>query len=180
MNDRERLCHKFFYVLVTIRRREDWLVNGEAKGAVYGKVHVLVFRHHFITALYGQGYDGNVQFLGEKETSTLEHSHLSVPAARAFGEHHYRHSIAEDLAGIVVCLLHFLRAALIYGDVSCSTARGTYERNAEQLIFHHPFEIAVQVAIYEENVKGTLMVAHEDILLVGTQMLPSLYMNTEK
>ena len=62
--------------------------------------------------------------------------------------------------------------------VSC-LAGHTDKGHLAQATLHHPLEVAVEIAIDQENVECTLMVAHKDIRLALFEMLASLHMHRQ-
>jgi hypothetical protein len=60
--------------------------------------------------------------------------------------------------------------------VATSTTTGTKEWNLEQLIFHQPFEILVEVAINKEYVESSLMIAHEHIAFIIINVLSTFHL----
>ena len=57
------------------------------------------------------------------------------------------------------------------GAFACIADKG----NPAQLVLHHPFEIAVQESIDEENVESSLVVGHKHIALSGLEVFTSFH-----
>ena len=80
-----------------------------------------------------------------------------------------------------MCLLHLLRTAfLIDKDEAGALAGLADEGHLPQLSLHHPFEMAVQETIDEEDVEGPLMVGDDDVALLGIHVLATLDVNGEE
>mgnify|MGYP003550739008 FL=1 len=154
-------------------------MDGEAKGMIDSEVHIMIARHNVITAIDGNRDDRDAELLRQEESSALERSHLSRLSACPFGKHYYRHTVLKGVVSVVVSFLDLLRSALIHGNMLCCATSGTYEWDAEEFVFHHPFEVAVEVTIDEEDIERALMIAHEDILLIGTKVLPAFHFDGE-
>ncbi len=78
----------------TVDCEADCAPAGDAGGA----------RHHVERAVDGDGDNWEMEFHGELVGSFMECAHFACECARAFGEHHHRHSVAE-------CALGFLHGA---------------------------------------------------------------------
>ena len=61
------------------------------------------------------------------------------------------------------------------GGLACLSNK----RNAAERFLHHPFEVTSQKAIYQEDVKRTLMVGYKDVRLVGFDQLVVVDLNRE-
>ena len=72
---------------------------------------------------------------------------------------------------MVVHLLQLLRTALLIDeDISGALAGLAHERHLTQLLLHHPFELAAEEAVDQEDVEDALMVGNDDIALVGVKV----------
>ena len=100
---------------------------------------------------------------------------MACERARPLGEDDQRDAPTKDVACLVVALLDAACPPLIDEDMVTLLAGPSHEGHLAQLVFHHPAEVATEMAVDEEDVESALMVAHEDIRLPGLQMLSSLH-----
>jgi hypothetical protein len=83
--------------------------------------------------------------------------------------------VLQKFACCVVSLLDLSRRTLVNWYEFASTTTGTKEWNLEQLVFHHPLEVLVEVAIYKEYIEGSLMIAYKYIALIIIYVLATFY-----
>ena len=98
----------------------------------------------------------------------------------ALGEYSETGTALQCLSSLVVGGLHLFGTTLINENLVGLGTSKAYKRNLTQLVFHHPFEMAMQMTINQEDIESTLMVGHEDIRLFLVQMLTPLYTYRDK
>lgn len=87
-----------------------------------------------------------------------------------------RHALLEYLASVVVGLSYLACSATVDEYMMCVLAGHTEEGHPSKRFLHHPLEVAVQETVDEEDVEGPLMVADEDVALLGVEVLASFHM----
>ena len=132
-------------------------------------------RHDVERTVDGQRHHGQLQLVGQQESAATEGSHVACERARALWEDDERDTPTKDVACLVVALLDAACPPLVDEDMVTLLAGPSHEGHLAQLVFHHPAEVATEMAVDEEDVESALMVAHEDIRLPGLQMLSPLH-----
>ena len=154
----------------------DWLVDGEGKRITGYEIQIFRAWLHIETAIYCHWNDWQLKFVGKEKSASLETCHVSGECTCSFWEENHRHSVLQKFACCVVSLLNLSWRALVNRNVATSTTTSTKEWNLEQLVFHKPLEILVQITIYEENIKSALMVAYEYIAFIIIYVLSTFHL----
>ena len=125
----------------------------------------------------GQRHDRQLQFVGQGEGAFLEMGHVTCEGTCAFGEHRHAVALLQYLAGILVGLANLAGTPFVNHNLVRLLTGIAHEGNLPQLLFHHPFEVTPQMSVYQEDVKGTLMVGHEDVTLSFLQVLTPFHLD---
>ena len=138
VDDVEDLLHDDFGLLALTLFGCNGFVDGQCDGAPMDGF--VVAAEHIEGTVDGHGHDGDADFIGEHEGTTLEGSHLTSTGTGAFREDDHGHTTLQSFT----CLLHSFgdaRDAVGQIDVLRLDTGITYEGNLLQIFFHHPFEV---------------------------------------
>ena len=150
-------------------------MDGETEGAPLQEMPVFGAGHHMERAVDGNRHNGQLQLIGQHECTLLEVAHGSRIGARALGKHHHAHAAAQRGTRLSIGLAHLARAALVDEYLMRSLAGHTHKGDFPDASLHHPLEVAAKVAVEKEDVERALVIGHEDVGLVGLEMLPALH-----
>ena len=146
-------------------------MDGECEAVWTGQF--LETRQYVKRSVDGHRHDRQAQFVGELERSFLEVAHVTGECARPLGEDDQRSAIDEGVVCLGYRAAHPATACAVDEDVACGFARPADEGYLAQALFHHPFEVAPQIAVDEEYVEDALMVGHEDIGMAVVNLVAS-------
>ena len=85
-----------------------------------------------------------------------------------------------------MCVLLRLCSLLFWKDHFCQQnmvgffTGKAYERNLAKSFFHHPFEVAAQITIYNEYIHSSLVICNKYIGLTGLQIFTTFYLYRQK
>lgn len=144
------------------------------------KVEVAITRHHLECAVDGDWHHRQLQLICQQESSTFIFAHLACPRAASLWEHHHRHAVFQCVTSLIDALLYLLRITVVNEYKPCRLACLADERGITQRGFHHPFEVASEESVGQEDVERSLMVWTEDITLTIDNLLAPLDCHRQK
>ena len=146
------------------------------------EIHItLRTRKYFKRAIDGHRQQRQVQLVGQLEGSALEATQTPVPRAGTLWKDNQRDTSLENLTGTNKHLGSLLGSALLVNkDKLGSLAGFSDERHVAQLFLQHPFEMASEETIDEEDVKTALMVGNDDVALSGSHILQAFDMDGQQ
>ena len=174
-DDAVAFVHGMAHVFRPFALGDDGLVDDDAEGMAVDEVEAAHAGQDVETAVDGDGHHGQLQCVGELEGSAAEHSHMAGEGAGTLGEDAERGTAGEGLAGIRHRLQDGAARTLVDEDEACLAACHSDKGNVAQALLHHPFELVAQIAVDAEDVEGTLVVRHEDVALLGVDVLLALH-----
>lgn len=132
---------------------------------------VRVAVHYGIGTVYGYRHYGKSELSGQHEGTAFEGEQMAVVGAGSFREYDYAHTFAEGLLRILYGLLYAGYGAVVHKYMTYRPASEAYKRHLFKTLLHKPLESVSKEAVYGPDVKGSLMVGHEDIALFLLQIL---------
>ena len=155
----------------------DGLVDGQRDGASANGFGIAA--EHIEGTIDGEWHDGDADFVGEHERTTLERPHFARTGASAFREDNHRHAALQGFP----CLLHRLsdaRDAIGQVDVLGLDTGITDKGNLLQIFLHHPLEIVSKVAVSQEDVIVALVVRQKDVAFVFLDVLSTFHLHFQQ
>ena len=116
----------------------------------------------------------------ENSTAPFEGPHGTCPGAGSLGEHDERHAALQGGFGLLQGLFDPAGGGFIDKDVAGGGAGASHEGDVAQALFHHPFEVVVEVSVDEEYVVGSLVVGHEHIGGVGVDVFAAVHLDAHE
>ena len=155
-------------------------MDDEAEGMPGEEGDVAMARQDVVGAIDGDWHKGQLEFVGQEETSATEGAHGAAEGACPLGEDGERDASLEHLMGLGDGASHGGCIATVDHDVSGCLAGWTDEEHVAQGVLHHPAEAVGQVSEDEEDIVGSLMVGTEDVGGVWIEVLVSLHANGQQ
>ena len=152
----------------------DGLVEGQCDGA-RGDVERAA-RHDLVTAVDGDGNDGQAELQRQFKGTVLEGSHLARVGAAALRKDDNRHPRWPTFGGG-----HGVAAGPVPSGCRPEwagqyyAASGADDGDVGQALARHPLEVVAQVAVHREDVIGTLMIGNKHVTGLVVHMLASLH-----
>ncbi len=151
--------------------RLNGFMNREGDVPVEGDF--LEARHNIEGTVDGYGYYRQTEFNGKPIGSALELTHLAVPGARPFREHHERHAALKLPFSLFEGFACCRRGGVVDHYVTRHLAGVAYQRDFFERFLHHPPELVVEIAVDGKYIIGALMVGDKDIGGIGVDILPA-------
>ena len=131
--------------------------------------------HHLVTAVDGDGHNGQTELQREFKGAVLERSHETSVGAASLREHDNRHAAAvQFLLGGCHGVAQTLSGMGVHQDMACHAAGGADDGDVGDALAHHPLEVVPQEAVNREDVIGALVIGDKHITCLMVNMLAPL------
>ena len=171
---------QILYVLTALAYRLQRLVDSEPERMPYHPMTIAHAGHNVKAAVDSKGADRQLQLVSQRKGPTPEEAQVARKGTCTFGKNHQRHALAKDVASLVVRFADAGNTAAVDKYLVRITTGHANDRHTTQCTLHHPLEIPVQIAVNEEDIKGSLMIGHENIALSFLQILTPLDLDRQQ